>query len=54
MQILFHAMGSIFLSWVITENWDYTTLWPIIICTSLPTALVEISISVNTYVLKND
>jgi hypothetical protein len=51
-HILFHATGSIFLSWLITQNWDVTALWPIILATSLPTALLEFSIIIGIYVLK--
>mgnify|MGYP001426863716 CR=1 FL=1 len=52
MQIFFHAVGSIFLCWVITENWQYTSLWPIIASTSIPTAIVELGIGLNNYVMK--
>lgn len=30
-QIFFHFIGSLFLSWLITENWNYAALWPIVI-----------------------
>ena len=52
MHVLFHATGSIFLSWLITQNWDVGTLWPIILCTSFPTALVELCIIFGIYVLQ--
>lgn len=42
MQILFHFIGGIFLSWLITDNWNYQALWPIVISSNLPTALAEI------------
>ena len=42
MQILFHFIGCIFLSWLITNNWNYQALWPIVISSNLPTALAEI------------
>ena len=51
-QILFHATGSIFLSWLITQNWHYDTLWPIIICTNFPTAIIEVGIILAVYVFK--
>ena len=51
-HVFFHAVGSIFLSWFITQNWDVSVLWPIILCTSLPTALLELCIIFGIYVLK--
>ena len=42
MQILFHFIGGIFLSWLITDNWNYQALWPIVISSNLPTALAEL------------
>lgn len=41
LQIIFHFIGGIFLSWVITDIWDYRAIWPIVISCNLPTALVE-------------
>ena len=52
MHIMFHAVGSILLSWLITQNWGYTTLWPIVACTNLPPALFELGILFGTLVLK--
>jgi hypothetical protein len=43
-QIFCHFVGSIFLSWLITEQWTYRALWPIVLCCNLPTALYEIAI----------
>lgn len=40
-QIFFHFIGGIFISWLITNNWNYEAVWPIVVCTSLPTALAE-------------
>jgi hypothetical protein len=51
-QILFHFIGSLLLSWLITETWNYKALWPIVICTNLPTALVEVAVLIGIYVLK--
>jgi len=51
-QILFHFIGSLFLSWLITQNWGYTALWPIIISCNIPTALAEVGMLVSIYVLK--
>ena len=51
-QILVHATGSIFLSWLITQNWHYDKLWPIIIFTNFPTALIEVGIILAVYVFK--
>lgn len=52
LHVFFHSVGSIFLSWFITQNWDVSALWPIILCTSLPTALLELGIVFGIYVLK--
>ena len=51
-QVFFHAVGSILLSWLITQNWDVTTLWPIILCTSMPTAIIELLMIISVYGLK--
>jgi len=51
-QVFFHATGSILLSWLITQNWDVSTLWPIVLCTNLPTALLELGIIFAMYALK--
>jgi len=51
-QVFFHAVGSILLSWLITQNWDVSTLWPIVLCTNLPTAILELGIIFAMYVLK--
>ena len=40
-QILSHFIGGILLCWLITNNWNSETLWPIIITTNLPTGLIE-------------
>jgi hypothetical protein len=52
LQIFFHFVGSIFLSWVITERWNYTALWPIIAACNLPTALLELGVLIFVYGLK--
>lgn len=51
-QIAFHFTGSIFLSWMITEIWSYQALWPIVISTSIPTALIEVIMLLAIYVFK--
>ncbi len=51
-HVFFHAVGSILLSWVITENWYVSTLWPIVLCTNMPTAILELGILFGIYVLK--
>jgi hypothetical protein len=51
-QIAFHFTGSIFLSWMITEIWSHEALWPIVISTSIPTALIEFSMLLAIYVFK--
>jgi hypothetical protein len=53
LQVFFHAVGGIFLSWHITQIWHYDTLWPIIVFTSFPTAIIEIGVLLNAYVFKN-
>ena len=52
LQVFFHATGGIFLSWLITQNWHYDTLWPIIVCTNFPTAIIEIGVILSIYVFK--
>jgi Transmembrane protein len=44
LQIFFHFIGGIFMSWLITNNWSYQALWPIVVATSLPPALSEICV----------
>lgn len=51
-QIFFHFIGSIFLSWQITQNWHYSALWPIVISCNLPTALAEVGMILSIYVFK--
>jgi hypothetical protein len=51
-HVFFHAVGSILLSWLITQNWDVSALWPIVLCTNLPTAILELGIIFAMYVLK--
>eukprot|EP01038_Epipyxis_sp_PR26KG_P008267 gene8267-11190_t len=51
-QILFHFIGSIFLSWLITNNWHYKALWPIIVSCNLPTALCEIMVILSVTVFR--
>jgi hypothetical protein len=41
-QIAFHFIGGLFLSWMITNYWNYEALWPIVICSNLPTAISEV------------
>jgi hypothetical protein len=53
MQILFHFIGSIFLSWLITDNWNYLALWPIVVSCSLPTAIAEIFVLVVSNIRKS-
>lgn len=52
-QILFHFVGSIFLSLFITENWGYQALWPIIIACSFPPAFSEIAMIIRVRFLKS-
>ena len=52
LQVFFHAAGGIFLSWLITQNWHYEALWPIIICTNFPTAIIEIAVILSIYIFK--
>jgi hypothetical protein len=52
MQIFFHFAGGIFLSWLITENWHYKALWPIVISCNIPTALIEFILLLNVHVFK--
>lgn len=51
-NVFFHALGSILLSWLITQNWDVSALWPIVLCTNLPTAILELGVIFAMYVLK--
>ncbi len=51
-QIFFHFVGSIFLSWLITETWHYKALWPIIISCNFPTAIIECIMILSIYVFK--
>ena len=51
-QIFFHFIGSIFLSWLITETWHYKALWPIIISCNFPTAIIECIMILSIYVFK--
>lgn len=51
-QIFFHFVGSIFLSWLITDNWNYEALWPIIATCNLPPALCEIVILLGIHMFK--
>ncbi len=52
MQIFFHFIGSVLLSWLITQNWNYEALWPIVLSCNLPTALYEIAMLLGIHVLK--
>jgi uncharacterized membrane protein YoaK (UPF0700 family) len=52
-QILFHFVGGVFLSLLITENYGYKALWPIIVATSIPPALAELSMVIRIHVLKS-
>ena len=52
-QILFHFVGGVFLSLLITQNFGYQALWPIVIATSLPPALAELSMLIRIHVLKS-
>lgn len=40
-QILFHLIGGILFSWVVTDLWHYQAIWPIVLCTNVPTVLLE-------------
>ena len=51
-QILFHFVGSIFLSMFITQNWGYQALWPIIISCSFPPAFAEFAMFVRLNVMR--
>ncbi|RYH14015.1 hypothetical protein EON65_34325 [archaeon] len=42
LNIFLHFVGSVFLSWLITQQWTYRALWPLVVCTNLPSALYEI------------
>ena len=53
LQVFFHATGGIFLSWLITQNWHYDALWPIIVCTNFPTAMIEAGVMLSIYFFKN-
>ncbi len=52
LQIFFHFVGSIFLSWLITQQWSYKALWPVVLSCNLPTAIYEISILLGIYVFR--
>lgn len=51
-QIVFHFIGSIFLSWLITDNWSYHALWPIVVSCNIPTALIEIMYLLSLHVFR--
>lgn len=51
-QILFHFIGGILLSWLVTDIWNYKALWPIVIACNMPTALFEIVIVFAIKVMK--
>mmetsp|Transcript_11121 Transcript_11121/g.16765 ORF Transcript_11121/g.16765 Transcript_11121/m.16765 type:complete len:139 (+) Transcript_11121:24-440(+) len=51
-QICCHFIGSILLCWVITNVWHYSSIWPIIICTNLTTALAEVFVLLGIHVFK--
>jgi hypothetical protein len=40
-QILFHLVGGVMFCWLITDIWHYQTIWPIVLCASVPTVLLE-------------
>ena len=52
-QILFHFIGGVFLSLLITENFGYEALWPIIVSTSIPPAVAEIFMLFRIHALKS-
>jgi hypothetical protein len=52
LQIFFHFVGGIFLSWLLTSNWNYKALWPIVIACNLPTALYELCVLLGVHVFK--
>ncbi len=52
LQILFHFVGGILLSWVITEHWTYEALWPIVIATNIPTALIEVWLLMSIHIFR--
>ena len=52
-QILYHFVGCVFLSLLITQNFGYQALWPIIISTSFPPAIAEVSMLIRIHILKS-
>ena len=52
-QILYHFVGGVFLSLLITRNFGYQALWPIIISTSFPPAIAEVSMLIRIHILKS-
>mmetsp|Transcript_32458 Transcript_32458/g.30942 ORF Transcript_32458/g.30942 Transcript_32458/m.30942 type:complete len:141 (-) Transcript_32458:8-430(-) len=48
-HILFHFIGSIFLSLFITENWSYESLFPIIIASNFIPTLFEVWFIIKVY-----
>ena len=51
-QIIFHFIGGIFLSFIITQYWGYYALWPVVITCNFPPLLSEIYMLVKLYVIR--
>jgi hypothetical protein len=52
LQIFFHFCGGVFLSWLVTGEWSYRALWPIIITCNFPTAIYELTILLGVHYFK--
>ena len=51
-QIFFHFIGAIFLSFIIVEIWGYDALWPVVISCNFPTMFAEVYMLIKIYALK--
>jgi hypothetical protein len=51
-HILFHLIGSLCLSWLIVDNWNYKALWPIVVACNIPTAIMEVIFLLSIHVLR--
>mmetsp|Transcript_33833 Transcript_33833/g.34463 ORF Transcript_33833/g.34463 Transcript_33833/m.34463 type:complete len:142 (+) Transcript_33833:173-598(+) len=51
-QIICHFVGGILISRFIINTWPYETLWPIILCCNLPTAVFEIYTMLSIFCLR--
>mmetsp|Transcript_8104 Transcript_8104/g.13477 ORF Transcript_8104/g.13477 Transcript_8104/m.13477 type:complete len:142 (+) Transcript_8104:104-529(+) len=52
LHIFLHFCGSLLLSWVVTDTWNYKAIWPIVVFCNLPTALYELTILLAIRVLR--